>query len=294
MNTQQGHDQAHAADAQRSGTLPRGVGFALSKVDPPSTLYVAVEDRMRVTIVNSLAGIEVDCLLRLMLPDGQIIPMKQAFNPGAARAAQLFEFDLCEGFLLDVSVTTPTAAARRGMCFVDVTLIRGTGATALPLCNLIDAYVTSNGNQGWPVADNYDSVLGEGSLRAVQIANPAAGAEFSTAVPVGARWELVAITAQLVTAVAAANRAPAIQITDGAAHVLANIPFVGTQAASLTQFYSAQEGGPAFQSGNNNLTGLARNCKLLQGWTVGSLTTLIQAADQWQNIWLHVMEWIES
>ena len=90
-----------------------------------------------------------------------------------------------------------------------------------------------------------------------------------------------------------ANRQPVIQITDGAGHVLHNSPFSGVQAASLTEQYSAGESEPIANNGNFNITSLPRGCKMLQGWTIGTSTVAIQAADQWSLIWLMVMEWLE-
>jgi hypothetical protein len=275
-------------------TLPRGARFSHSEISPPSNVYITVEDRLRVTLANSFAGIEVDVLVRLMLPDGQVIPMLQQLKPPATRVATNFEFDLAEGFLLDVNVTTPTAGVRRGACFADVTVIRGSLTNALPVLNLVDAYVTTNGNQGWPVADNTDSILGDGLLRSIQIGNPVAGADWSQAVPVGARWEVISISAQLATAVAAGNRAPAVQVTDGAAHTLSLTPFAAVQAASLTELYSAAEGAATILTGSVQSGSLPRKLKLLQGWTIGTLTAGILGADQWSNINLSVLEWIEA
>lgn len=276
-----------------SATWRRGARFAHAGLDQAADVYITVEDRMRVNIVSGIAGVEVDVMARIARPDGQVIPMRQQFFPGSARALQTFDFDLCEGFLLDVVVSTPTAGVRRGGVWCDVNLIRGQGANAFPVRDLIDDYLTLQSNPAFPDGENTNSVTGGGFLRAVQQANPAAGAEFVVTVPAGARWEVLSINAQLVTSAAVANRQPVFQITDGATHVMHNTQFSGNQAASLTFQYSAAEGDSVAVNAPFNQGALPHNCFLLQGWTLQSLTTNIQAADQWSAIWLMVQEWSE-
>src|SRR5437764_694200 len=262
-------------------TWLRGARFDHKQVGPPGEVYITVEDRCLVQLYSSLAGAEVDVVARILRPDGEVIPILKQFFPAATRAEIQNEFDLCEGFLLDIVASTPTAGVRRGAIFADINLIRGTGVNAITELNLIDSYVTSQTGAGWPVVDNYEPTIGEGLLRAVNVANPAAGADWSAAVPAGARWEVQAFNAQLLTSAGVANRQPVIQITDGAGHVLHNSPFSGVQAASLTEQYSAGESEPIANNGNFNITSLPRGCKMLQGWTIGTSTVAIQAADQW-------------
>lgn len=271
----------------------RGARFAHSELDPPSDVYVTVEDRLRVNLTCTAPAPTVNLALRIQRPDGQVIPMLQVLTPAATRAVQTFDFDMCEGFLLDVVVSTATPAVRRGGLYVDADMIRGAGANAYTIRNIIDSYVTTQSDAGWPEGGTYESTAPMGLLRVVQQANPGAGAEFALTVPAGARWEILSLNAQLATAVAAGNRQPVFQITDGAAHVMHNTQFSGNQAASLTYQYSAAEGDGVAVNAPFNQGALPHNCFLLQGWTLQSLTTNIQAADQWSNIWVMLQEWSE-
>ena len=274
-------------------TWLRGDRFAHRDLNPESSTYVTVEDRVRVLISTSVAAVEVDVAMRIQLPDGQIIPILKQFFPTSARAVNIFEFDLCEGFLLSMNVTTPTAAVRRGGCFADIALIRSTGTNAISYRSLMDGYVITNQAFGWPDDSDYAGVEGPGLIRSVQVANPGAGADWSTTVPVGARWELLALNAQFATSAAVAARVPQIQLADNVPNVLFNGASSTSQAASLTYQYSAAEGGTPLVNAPAAMVELPHNALLLQGWTIRSVTTAIQGADQWSNIWLMVQEWLE-
>lgn len=291
----QGKDHAFVqkmADYEPS-TWPRAAHFGRRDLNPATQLYITVEDRLRVNIVNALAGVEVDVTARIQLPDGQVIPMRQQIFPTATRALVTTDFDLCEGFLLDVSVSTPTVAARVGQTFVVAGIIRGAGTNALPSRILISNYLNSGNFIGWPEGPNQQSVQGSGIVRSVQQANPAAGADIVVTVPAGARWLVQSISAQLVTAVAVANRTPHIQIRDGAGNVVWDTAAAAAQAASLTVRYSACGGIQAVVADSSAVFPIPDVAQLLQGWTLQTVTTNIQAADQWQNIWLNLIEWLE-
>lgn len=283
-----------SSEGFRGASHFRGAQFDRSEVAPPSEVYVVIEDRLRITISSNVAGVEVDVQARLLRPDGQITVSSWQFFPTGNRALNIFERDLCEGWLLDVVASTPTAAVRRGNVFADIGLIRGSGATALSVRNLIDAYVTTSVGQGWPDGDQYDSVNQSGIINHLVIGTPAAGADFQLVVPTGARWRLRSIAATLTTAVAAGNRLPVFQITDNIGHPLVQSPFANQQAPSIVQAYCAQQGWTAFTNGNTSVTGLPTDLTLLAGWFIGCTTTGIQAADQWSALQVQFEEWLET
>lgn len=274
-------------------TWKRGARFAHEGLDPASNLYITVEDRLRVNATCGIPGVTLNIVARIQRPDGQVIPMLQQYAMGAVAAQQTFDVDLTEGFLLDVVASTATAGVRRGALFVDADIIRGQGTNAYIARNLIDAYVTTQTNSGWPESDNYEPTAPMGMLRAFNLGNPVAGADFGMQVQVGRRWEVHAINATLQTSATAANRQPVFQITDGAGHVMHNTQFSGTQAASLTYQYSAAEGDPIALNAPFEMGPLPHTCLLFQGWTISSLTANIQAGDQWSAIWALVQEWSE-
>jgi hypothetical protein len=271
----------------------RGARYAHRDLNPATQLYITVEDRLRIAILCFTGGVEVDVIARIQLPDGQVIPMRQQIFPANSTVVQNFDYDLCEGFLLDLSITSPTAALRIGTLFAVAQIIRGTGANALPSRTLIANYVTTGNLIGWPEGPNQQSVQGAGGPFTIIQNNPAAGADWTFPVPTGIRIIAQSLSAQLVTAVAVANRVPHLQLLDANNNVTWDCAASAAQAASLTVRYSACGGIQPAINDNSAIIPLPDQALLLQGWKLRSVTTAIQAADQWQNIWINCLGWVE-
>lgn len=280
-------------DGFKSATLPRGAHYALTGLNPATQLYITVEDRCRVQIVNSVAGVEVDVTARIQLPNGEVIPMRQQFFPASTRALITFELDLTEGFLLDVAVTTPTAAIHVGNTFVLVQIIRSTGANAIPSRTLISNYVSTGLSLGWPEGPNQQSVQGTGAVSSFVVANPAAGSDIAVSVPTGARWLMQSFAGQLVTSAAVANRIPHIVISDIGGNQLWNVAAPAAQVASTTVRYSACGGVAVSSNDNATIMPIPDVALNFQGFSFNTLTTGLQAGDQWQNIRISIVEWLE-
>ncbi len=95
------------------------------------------------------------------------------------------------------------------------------------------------------------------------------------------------------TAATVANRIPHIQIVDPGGNVLWDCAASAAQAASLTVRYSACGGiQPTFNDGSAIIP-IPDVGQLLQGWKLQTVTTGIQAADQWQNPNINAIAWVE-
>jgi hypothetical protein len=129
--------------------------------------------------------------------------------------------------------------------------------------------------------------------RIITVGAPAAGADWSATVPTPARWRVNALQAQLTTGAAGGNRVPHLVITDGQGHSVYNFPSTANQLANSTAQYSAGATVMTAQFDNAQVLVLPYPLKLLQTWTIGTLTTGIQAGDQWSNIVLYVKEWLD-
>jgi len=128
--------------------------------------------------------------------------------------------------------------------------------------------------------------------RVITLPKPAAGADFSAKVPSPARWRVQCLQAQLLTDAVAVNRVPHLVITDGQGNSVYNFPSPSNQVASTTAQYSAGTTVVSTQFDGAVVWVLPYPMKLLQGWTIGSLTTALDPGDQWSNIVLHVKEWL--
>jgi hypothetical protein len=129
--------------------------------------------------------------------------------------------------------------------------------------------------------------------RVVQIPNPAAGADWLATVPATARWRIACLQAQLVTSAVVANRVPHLVITDGQGHSVYNFPAPSNQIASTTVQYSAGTTIVTTQFDNASVLVMPYPVKLLQTWTIGTVTTAKDVGDQWSNIFLYIKEWLQ-
>lgn len=129
-------------------------------------------------------------------------------------------------------------------------------------------------------------------VREVPVAAPGAGAEWTVPVPSGAAWELLSVRDQLVTSAAAANRVATLRLRDADGTELWRIPPVAVQAAAATVRRSYL---PAFgysTAVEHETLGLPAGPQFLAtGWQLGSITALLDVADQYSGIVLVVREW---
>jgi len=121
-------------------------------------------------------------------------------------------------------------------------------------------------------------------------AAPAAGVDIVATVPATNRWKLWTLSASLVTSAAVANRVPHLVITDGQGNTAYNCPANQNQVAATTIRYSVGAGVFAVTFDNAYVFVAPVEMDMLQGWTIGFLTTGLQAGDQWGVMGLFVGE----
>lgn len=139
--------------------------------------------------------------------------------------------------------------------------------------------------------------------RAISLANPAAGAEFTITGPGKGLWRVISVAFRLVTDATVAARVPILTGDDGTTVWLKTADNT-SQAASLTVDYGAFAGAAAgsvagvythFPLGDNGVI-------LYPGWRLRSTTSALQAGDQYSNIGFLVeefpngpsMEWLPT
>lgn len=269
--------------------LPSGLG-----VTTPSPFYCAGDEFLRVTSFGSVASVALAVCTRFLRTDGSPVAGRDRHVPNSDRTIASSDFHLPDGWLLGVEVHATAGAPRRGQVWVVVDLMRGASASAVLVQTLTQGYITDTSRLAWPGSPIRDSAEGPGVLRSITGTNPAAGVELSEAVPTNARWRLHAIQFTLVTAVAAANREVALTFDDGAA-VFARVPSGFTHIASTTVVYSAFHHAPrntAAQDTTKNFP--IPRIDLQGGFRINTVTTAIQAADDYGAPQYLVEEWIED
>jgi len=122
--------------------------------------------------------------------------------------------------------------------------------------------------------------VGFGTILSIQVAAPAAGADFSQTVPGNRIWNLRSCRISLTTAVAVANRYVILQITDGTNIKVRWYPAI-TQPAGQTTEYDFQQGSLSQTGGAPFiLSYIPTPFFIRSGWVIQTATVNIQAADQ--------------
>jgi hypothetical protein len=118
--------------------------------------------------------------------------------------------------------------------------------------------------------------------------SPAAGSDFTYTIPdAGGYYEIVAVRARLVTSAAVANRFVAIQVKDAAGTELWRAALDSAIVASKTVLFTFAPTTGSIDGGLTNT--LVLNYPLPDGpylprWTINSVTTAIDTADQWSQV----------
>ena len=127
----------------------------------------------------------------------------------------------------------------------------------------------------------------------VRVPQPAAGVDWTLAVPGGHTYRPLAAFAQLVTSAAVAARVARLAFGDGDI-TFGSFPPGASQAASLTRLYSwAPSQGVA--AVGTAIGGYLPEVTLQSGWTIGSVSELIDVADQWSSVFVLVEDtWVRD
>jgi hypothetical protein len=276
-----------------SSTRKPLVDFGFGQLAPPSNLYVDEEDFLFVEHWTSNAAGNYEVGARLLRADGTIVPILERITPLTSdRSPQTTIIHLSEGFLLSVQALALGANIQRGQLYVTILVARGAVPTGF--ARLTEGYVDGTGCLAWPPGKQESSVSGRGVIRSITGTNPAAGAEVSETVPTNARWRPIAVRLTLVTDATVSSRVVTVTLDDGAT-VYLQVPSAVAQTASLTNSYNL--GADMIQIGAITtaiLIPLPAELYMPAGHRIRSLTTNLQAGDNYGAPQLLVEEWIEE
>ena len=129
--------------------------------------------------------------------------------------------------------------------------------------------------------------------RVVTSAAPAVSTDLSIQVPQSFRWRVQSLQATLVASAAAGNRIPHLVVKDSLGNVVYNYPSPGPQVAGATVIYSAGVGVVSASNDGATVLCLPISTHLLERYTIGFVTSALQAGDQWSAMALLVKEWIQ-
>lgn len=133
-----------------------------------------------------------------------------------------------------------------------------------------------------------------GRFRVVAVADPAVATDFIIPVPAGRLWKLIAMTMIFATDANVANREVALILREPGAAVYWVAGSTEIQTASLSLRHSAGAGLPIVGRSRSTLAEilipLPAGLFLAEGHSIGSLTSAIQAGDQFSDLRLSVEE----
>lgn len=259
-----------------------------------SAVYLSGEDALKVTVFNALTSVVVRLTGRFLPVDSARVQVfARDLTPTTDRAASTLILPLGEGWLLDAGLIVSTGAPQVGQTFGVVSVQRGVGGAALELATLVQGYLTQHMRRAWPAAPLASSLDGPGALRSITGTDPAAGVEIAETVPLRARWRVIALQATYVAGIAVANRSPRLIYDDGATAFCTSpteSPIVASEtrlcvSSDASAVVVALDGiGAWWMPGQHRLSASAR---------IRTVTTNLQAADNWSAPQLLVEEWIE-
>jgi len=255
--------------------------------------FVTGEDNLRVRAWGSAAGVTLTVTARTLSLDGELRPIVKDFAASADRTLTSQAVRLEKGWLTNVLVLATAGTPGLGRVFVVVDLIRGIDGGVTHVATLAAGYVSATQALAWPGAPIETSIAGAGAIRSITGTNPAAGVEIIETVPAGARWRLHSIAATLTTSATAANRVVNWAFDDGALTYY-QATAAALQAASLVrQYVAAAAGGGGSTLDVTIAAPLPLGRVLAAGHRILTLTTNLQAGDNWGAPQLLVEEWIE-
>lgn len=170
---------------------------------------------------------------------------------------------------------------------------------------LLSGYLYSGHNPSYPVGPLEGPLEGPGWIHSLVGANPAAGAEVAEVVPANTVWKLNAISVVFVASAQAANRLPYLVVDDGSTVYLVRAKEDLPITAGLTRTIAWIQGNELTATVSEALADGAatviwllklpageRSLYLWPGYRIRTLTTALDAADDYAAPKYNVEEWI--
>jgi hypothetical protein len=273
------------------------VGFNTEDVPPSGGEFLTRDSYLVTNFFCNLGTTPLTVTAKILLPDGRITVNSWTYLSSAIWTKNQKIEALTEGFLLSLCVSLPSAAGIivRGQCYVQVGLQTGAAVGTPVYRTLISDYLTTNYYPGWPESQPRASVDGRGWISTVTITAPGAGADWSYSFAASIRVALYSISCVFTTAVAVANRIPLFKIVAPAGSLDWQIASSVSQPASQVSAYNLAGCLNLSQDALKNFTlPIPETTAYVSGLTISAVTTAIQAADQWSNIYVVCESWPEA
>lgn len=260
-----------------------------------SPFVFTLEDQLQIDSLCSIAGAQYTVTGVMLTGDYRLRPFAFVHSPNSNRTIATSRFSIGSGWLLRLRIASTAGTPTNGQAFVWARICRGLTSVAQVNGTIVANYVTANTDLFWPGGPVSSPLDGAGALRSITGTAPAAGAEISEVVPTGARWELLAFNALLTAGAAVASRFPNLAIDDGA-NIFGEITSQAATTAGNTNrlsFAPGLDALTAYANSNQSLP-LPIGLRLSAGFRIRTVTSNLQAADQYTAPQYLVREWLEG
>jgi hypothetical protein len=300
----------------KSATVPNLVSFGIDKVAPPSPLYIQRDDIVQLFGMTTKPGGEIfNAIIRFLeaAPDVPGQPDKPSDvappEPGATQTIKTVSvsfacpqdsqttsfFALGEGYLLSIAGNTLSVGGNvRGVSFMRAALSRPPIGLSFTSQSLFADYVTRTCAPGWPGGRILSSGEGTGQILSFQVANPAAGADWTLVVPGFRKFYVQSFQAQFVASAAVANRNISVIVDDGVNAVWTHDVSAAVTAGQTVQVVGSGTSAPVGIVPTILPLVLPPGLRLTNTMRIRSSTANLQAGDQWSNIWFLVESLIDA
>lgn len=234
-----------AADAQDPAydisaaivTSPKQIAYETQRVQPPSNLYVGLNDYVLVQWYSPEISVQFEVCGRLLEPDGSVKIFDETIQTQIGDSGQQYQIRLTEGFLLNVSLVSRITQFQRGKVFVIVTLQRGSLGSPTFLQSLIQDYVWTGSITQWPGSILHSPTEGQGSIEVINVPT-SLGSDWSLNTHTLVRMRLLSVRATLVTDSVVITRQPQFIMQDGGLNVYWSCDPPAGQTASQVVSYN--------------------------------------------------------
>lgn len=272
-------------------SAPNLVQFDPKLVVPSQPLYLQRNDQIAFNLLTNGTNITVRVNYRWLTPNGEI--KEGEFDTAPITGAGFFTLGIYEGWLLSFAARVTSGAVLSQWTFIQALITRANLPNAQsPMHALFwSGFIYSFTANGWPGLPAKEITDGAGTIRSIAGSFPAVGQEIQETVPAQRRWSLLAFRATLTNSATVINRNAGFTIDDGA-NTLYSLRASQAQLASITFGYNLYPGGQFFfDTGSNFTFALPIPLFLKTGYHIRSLTTGLQAGDQWSQPEYLVLEW---
>jgi hypothetical protein len=186
-------------------------------IQSPFQFIADADTYLRIVSACSVSGVKIAVQGRRLDANGQLQIIEETHTPNNDRTVKQQDFQLGAGALLNLSVFALSGAPLIGQCYVQGQILRNAGGVGIVLGTVLGGYITARQTLGFPGSPVMAASDVTPSPRSFSIGTLSAGTDWLQSVPIGARWQLIALYTQFTADATAGNRTQFLRLSDPSA-----------------------------------------------------------------------------